>query len=118
MNAAATADDNAAASAEGRAAATAAQASALEAVRFRVTGRVQGVYFRASARQVGEGLGLRGWVRNRGDGAVEGLLQGDGATVAAMLDWCREGPPGAAVERLTCEPVPVDTDLAGFTIRP
>ena len=50
MNAAATADDNAAASAEGRAAATAAQASALEAVRFRVTGRVQGVYFRASAR--------------------------------------------------------------------
>ena len=93
-------------------------APALEAVRFRVTGRVQGVYFRASARQVGEGLGLRGWVRNRGDGAVEGHLQGDRATVAAMLDWCREGPPGAAVERLTCEPVPVDTNLAGFTIRP
>ena len=87
-------------------------------VRFRVTGRVQGVFFRASARQVGEGLGLRGWVRNRGDGAVEGHLQGDGATVAAMLDWCREGPPGAVVERLTREPVPVDTNLAGFTIRP
>ena len=92
-------------------------ASAL-AVRFRATGRVQGVYFRASARQVGVGLGLRGWVRNRGDGGVEGHLQGDRAAVEAMLDWCREGPPGAAVERLTCEPVAVDTDLAGFTIRP
>ena len=105
MNAALPADDSPA-------------APALEAVRFRVTGRVQGVFFRASARQVGEGLGLRGWVRNRGDGAVEGHLQGDRAMVAAMLDWCREGPPGAAVERLTCEPVPVDTNLAGFTIRP
>ena len=91
---------------------------ALQAVRFRVTGRVQGVYFRASARQAGEGLGLRGWVRNRGDSAVEGHLQGDPAMVAAMLDWCREGPPGAAVERLTYETVPVDTKLVGFSIRP
>jgi acylphosphatase len=91
---------------------------ALKAVRFRVTGRVQGVFFRASARQVGEGLGLQGWVRNRGDGAVEGHLQGDDTTVQAMLDWCREGPPHAAVERLTWEPAAVDTTLAGFTIRP
>ena len=121
MNAALPADDSAAlptADSPANPADESAAAPALEAVRFRVTGRVQGVFFRASARQVGEGLGLRGWVRNRGDGAVEGHLQGDRATVAAMLDWCREGPPGAAVERLTCEPVPVDTNLAGFTIRP
>lgn len=128
MNIALSADDDAALPTDDSAAAAAdaaaaladdnAAAPALEAVRFRVTGRVQGVLFRASARQVGEGLGLRGWVRNRGDGAVEGHLQGDGATVAAMLDWCREGPPGAVVERLTHEPVPVDTNLAGFTIRP
>jgi len=90
----------------------------MKAVRFRAAGRVQGVFFRASAREVGVRLGLRGWVRNRYDGDVEGHLQGDGAAVDAMLDWCREGPPGAEVERLTWEPVPVDTSLAGFSIRP
>jgi acylphosphatase len=91
---------------------------ALTAVRFRVTGRVQGVFFRASAREAGESLGLRGWVRNRGDGAVEGFIQGGDAAVAAMLDWCRQGPPDAVVERLTWEPAPVDMVLTGFGIRP
>jgi acylphosphatase len=57
-------------------------------------------------------------VRNRGDGAVEGHLQGDEAEVEAMLDWCRTGPPGAEVDGLTWEPVPVDMTLAGFSIRP
>ncbi len=90
----------------------------MKAVRFCASGRVQGVYFRAATRQVGDRLGLQGWVRNRGDGAVEGHLQGDEAAVEAMLDWCRQGPPGAAVERLTWEAVPVDTTLAGFSIRP
>jgi len=90
----------------------------VKAVRFRAVGRVQGVCFRAATRQVGQRLGLRGWVRNRGDGAVEGHLQGDEAEVEAMLDWCRTGPPGAEVDGLTWEPVPVDMTLAGFSIRP
>ena len=90
----------------------------MKAVRFRASGRVQGVCFRAATRQVGARLGLRGWVRNRGDGAVEGHVQGDEAAVDAMLAWCREGPPSAEVERLTWEPVAVDTTLAGFSIRP
>lgn len=90
----------------------------MKAVRFCAVGRVQGVYFRVATRKVGERLGLRGWVRNRADGAVEGHLQGDEPVVEAMLEWCREGPPGADVERLTWEPTPVDTTLAGFSIRP
>jgi acylphosphatase len=90
----------------------------VKVVRFCASGRVQGVFFRAATRQVAAGLGLQGWVRNRGDGAVEGHLQGDEPAVDAMLDWCREGPPGAEVERLTWEPAPVDTTLAGFSIRP
>ena len=90
----------------------------MKAVRFRVTGLVQGVAFRASARHVGASLGLQGWVRNRGDGSVEGHAQGDPPTVAALVDWCREGPPGAHVEALTCEAVPVDSTLTGFSIRP
>jgi acylphosphatase len=90
----------------------------VKAVRFCAVGRVQGVFFRAATRQIGQNLGLRGWVRNRGDGAVEGHIQGDEPAVDAMLEWCREGPPGAEVERLTWEPAPVDTSLAGFSIRP
>ena len=79
---------------------------------------MQGVGFRYSARQAGVRFGLRGWVRNRGDGAVEGHLQGGDDAVEAMLDWCRQGPSSAEVERLTWEPAPVDTTLAGFSIRP
>ena len=90
----------------------------MKAVRFRVTGIVQGVAFRAGVRHVGAGLGLRGWVRNRGDGSVEGHAQGDDGTVEALLDWCREGPPGARVDGLTCEPALVDMTLTGFSIRP
>ena len=90
----------------------------MKAVWFRATGRVQGVGFRYTARQAAVHLGLQGWVRNRGDGAVEGHLQGVPGAVDAMLDWCRRGPSGADVEQLTCEPVPVDTTLAGFSIRP
>ena len=90
----------------------------MKAVSFCVSGRVQGVYFRVATRQVGERMGLQGWVRNRSDGAVEGHLQGDDEAVQALLDWCREGPPGARVEQLTWEPAAVDTKLAGFSIRP
>ena len=90
----------------------------MKAVRFRVTGIVQGVAFRASTRHVGASLGLQGWVRNRGDGSVEGHAQGDDRTVEALVDWCREGPPGARVDGLTCEATSVDTTLTGFSIRP
>jgi len=90
----------------------------VKAVSFCVSGRVQGVSFRYATRQVGVGMGVQGWVRNRGDGAVEGHLQGDDQAVEAVLDWCREGPPGARVEQLTWAPAPVDTKLAGFSIRP
>ena len=88
------------------------------AVRFRAEGRVQGVGYRYSAQRVGAQLGLQGWVRNRADGSVEGHVQGEWRTVDAMLDWLREGPSHARVEALTSDPVPVDTTLAGFGIRP
>jgi acylphosphatase len=90
----------------------------MKAVHFVVTGRVQGVFYRASAQRLGAHLGLRGWVRNRGDGAVEGHAQGDDPAVETLLDWCREGPSDARVDELTSRPVPVDTSLTGFTIRP
>jgi acylphosphatase len=77
--------------------------------RFVVTGRVQGVGFRAAAQGKALFLGLRGWVRNRGDGAVEGLVGGDNAAeLEAFHRWLKEGPPAAEVVHLewsaTAEP--------------
>lgn len=65
-----------------------------------ISGRVQGVSFRASMRDAAIGYGVKGWVRNRGDGTVEALVQGEDARVAGLLDWARVGPPGAKVTSL------------------
>ncbi len=62
-----------------------------------VTGRVQGVFFRASTRDMAQGLGLRGWVRNLPDGGVEAVFEGEREQVEAAVAWCRTGPPAARV---------------------
>ncbi|MDP2623287.1 MAG: acylphosphatase [Actinomycetota bacterium] len=62
-----------------------------------VTGLVQGVGFRWSARRAAERIGVRGWVRNRADGSVELHVEGDEERVAAMLAWLRRGPDGAVI---------------------
>jgi acylphosphatase len=62
-----------------------------------VTGRVQGVSFRASTCSEARRLGVVGWVRNLPDGSVELEAEGDDDRVAALLAWCEHGPPGARV---------------------
>jgi acylphosphatase len=69
-----------------------------ERKRVVVRGRVQGVFFRDSTRRQAEAHGVAGWVRNRSDGAVEAAFEGEPDAVRAMLDFVREGPPGAFVE--------------------
>ena len=65
-----------------------------------ITGRVQGVAYRASMVSAAERLGVTGWVRNRADGSVEAMIAGTAEQVAAMLNWARQGPPRAAVEHV------------------
>ena len=60
-------------------------------------GLVQGVGYRYSCEHRARELGVRGWVRNRNDGAVEAVFEGDDAAVARMMGWARNGPPGALV---------------------
>jgi acylphosphatase len=84
--------------------------------RFVVTGRVQGVYFRQSTCDRAMALGLHGWVRNRMDGTVEGLVAGDDAAVATFRAWLAMGPPAArvqAVEWVACD----ETAGDGFEVR-
>jgi acylphosphatase len=64
----------------------------------RVTGRVQGVFFRAWTREEAQRLGLTGWVRNCSDGSVEAHLEGERATIDQLIERLRRGPPAARVE--------------------
>ena len=66
-----------------------------------ITGRVQGVGFRAFVEDEARMRGLAGWVRNRQDGSVEAVLLGDAAAVEAMLAACRRGPRAAAVTEVS-----------------
>jgi acylphosphatase len=65
-----------------------------------VTGRVQGVFYRASCADRARAAGLGGWVRNRPDGAVEAEFEGPTERVEAILAWCRQGPPSAHVDEV------------------
>ncbi len=69
-------------------------------VRARVSGHVQGVGFRFSAVREARRLGVRGWVRNAEDGAVEVAAEGDPAAVARLLAWLERGPPGSWVREV------------------
>ncbi len=74
------------------------------AVRVRIEGRVQGVWFRAWTAQEATALGLDGWVRNRADGTVEALFAGPADAVEEMVEACREGPPAARVTDVAARP--------------
>lgn len=86
-------------------------------LRLRITGRVQGVWYRGATEQEARRLGVDGWVRNLPDGSVEALVEGDAAAVRALAAWCRTGPPGARVHDVVETTEPADTDLAGFRVR-
>ncbi|MEJ7773740.1 MAG: acylphosphatase [Nocardioidaceae bacterium] len=72
----------------------------MTAVGVVVHGDVQGVFFRDACRQEAERAGVAGWVRNRADGAVEAVFEGEADAVAQLSRWCETGPPHAQVERV------------------
>jgi len=76
-----------------------------------VHGRVQGVFFRASARREAVSREVTGWVLNRGDGAVEAAFEGTPEAVDALVIWCRRGPAQATVEHVEVH----DEDPVGET---
>jgi acylphosphatase len=69
-------------------------------VRVRVHGLVQGVFFRESVRRRAQGEGLAGWVRNRPDGSVEAVFEGDPERVESLVRFCERGPRSARVDRM------------------
>jgi acylphosphatase len=79
-------------------------------------GRVQGVFFRDSARQRARAHGVSGWVRNRGDGAVEAVLEGPRDAVERVQRFFDTGPPSAEVDRVDVSEEPPE-GLSGFDVR-
>jgi acylphosphatase len=87
-------------------------------IRRRVTiyGHVQGVFFRDSTRRLAEREGVTGWIRNRPDGAVEAVFEGEPDSVERLVSFARKGPRGAQVERVElAEEHP--EGLRGFNMR-
>lgn len=85
-------------------------------VRCLVSGRVQGVFFRGSARREAMRLGVRGYARNLRDGRVEVLACGPRDAVEALCAWLHTGPPAARVEAVECAPC-AEPGPADFSVR-
>jgi acylphosphatase len=84
-------------------------------IRCLVEGKVQGVFFRASAQQQARRLGVSGLARNLPDGRVEVLACGPTAAVDALRAWLQHGPPGASVTGVSCHPVEMESP-GGFEV--
>ena len=87
-------------------------------MRARISGRVQGVAYRAHAREQARRLRVDGWVRNLSDGSVELLAEGPRDRLDEMLVWCRRGPGFARVDDVQCIWEDARGDLDGFDIVP
>lgn len=81
-------------------------------------GLVQGVFFRANAQKRARSLGLTGWVRNRADGAVEAVFEGEEDVVVSAVEWCATGQPHAVVERKTVHTSEATGEFRDFSILP
>ena len=82
-----------------------------------VSGRVQGVWFRASTRDAARGFGVRGFVRNLPDRRVEAVLQGERAAIEKTIAFMNEGPPGAQVADISVEWRDPSENYEGFHVR-
>ncbi len=82
-----------------------------------IEGKVQGVFFRAHIQQVARSLGFRGWAKNRSDGRVEAVLEGEAKNWPEMFAWCGQGPPAAAVRQIEVTDEPYRGEYRDFAIR-
>jgi len=82
-----------------------------------ISGRVQGIFFRANTQQKAEQLGIKGWVRNTSDGKVEAVFVGDKQKVDEIIKWCHQGPSMAEVENVEIEEKESTDEYSDFTIK-
>ena len=88
----------------------------MKRVHVYISGRVQGVFFRAYTRETALSLNLTGWVRNLSDSRVEAVFEGKAESVAAMLEWCGKGPPYAVVHDVDTREEPPTGEFHDFRV--
>jgi acylphosphatase len=86
-------------------------------VHLKISGRVQGVYFRASTVEQARRLGVTGWVMNCRDSSVEVVAEGAREQLEKLISWCRSGPPGAQVKEIRAEWEDAREKFQGFFIK-
>lgn len=84
---------------------------------IRISGRVQGVWFRQSTKQTAEQYGVSGSCRNCPDGSVQAIFEGEERAVRAVVDWCRRGPEMARVDELQVDWQAATGEFERFTVR-
>lgn len=82
-----------------------------------ISGRVQGVFFRAYTQDAARNHGVTGWVRNVPDGRVEAVFEGDAAAVDAMVQWCHQGSPLSRVDGVEVHEEPYQGEFFDFSVR-
>ena len=88
----------------------------LTAKHILVKGKVQGVFFRKSAKQIAADLNISGWVKNTDDGDVEIFAQGDSNAIDQLIKWCKQGPPKAEVEDVEVKDATPDYSIKNFSV--
>jgi acylphosphatase len=89
----------------------------LKRLHVHISGRVQGVFFRAETQHAAVGFNLNGWVRNMADGRVEALFEGEDTNIDKMIAWCHIGPPAARVEEVLTEEEPYIGEFRDFSVK-
>ncbi len=82
-----------------------------------ISGMVQGVFFRSATREKAKEFGLKGWVRNLGDGRVEAIFEGERDAVEQILEWCKVGPPYARVKNVDAKWAEYTGEFSFFEVR-
>lgn len=89
----------------------------MQRVHLKISGRVQGVFFRANTQKEAIKLGLKGWVRNTENGGVETVAQGTKEKLEAFIAWCHKGPPRAIVDNIDVSWEETEETFGSFGIR-
>jgi acylphosphatase len=88
----------------------------MKAVRLKIYGVVQGVFFRQNTQEKARELGINGWVRNCEDGTVEAEIEGDEKVLQRLIEWCHDGPQRASVDKVDVTPISLK-NFSSFQIK-
>lgn len=89
----------------------------MKRIKIKVTGNVQGVFFRKFIKDKASTLGLKGWSQNKMDGSVEAVVEGDDNALNILLSYCRQGPTGATIKEIKFQYEPYTGEFSDFSIK-